>query len=106
TMLGAAVGVRDAAHIGMESLLVLLPDRIRVGFEVGIYALVAVFGAVMAWNGGILAASVMPYKIPTLGLPEGLNHVPLVISGCLMVVFCLEHVLALAAGKEVEPAWH
>ena len=26
TLIGAAVGVRDAGHIGMESLLVLLPD--------------------------------------------------------------------------------
>src|SRR3954468_10492713 len=26
TMLGAAVGVRDAGHIGLESLLILAPD--------------------------------------------------------------------------------
>ena len=30
TMFGAAVGVRDAGHIGMESLLVLVPERVRV----------------------------------------------------------------------------
>ena len=29
TMFGAAVGVRDAGHIGMESLLVLVPERMR-----------------------------------------------------------------------------
>ena len=29
TLLGAAVGVRDAGHIGMESLLVLVPERLR-----------------------------------------------------------------------------
>ena len=27
TLIGAAVGVRDAGHIGMDSLLVLLPER-------------------------------------------------------------------------------
>ncbi len=27
TLIGAAVGVRDAGHIGMDSLLVMLPDR-------------------------------------------------------------------------------
>ena len=27
TMFGAAVGVRDAGHIGMESLLVLVPEQ-------------------------------------------------------------------------------
>ena len=45
TMFGAAVGVRDAGHIGMESLLVLVPERIRVKLEIVIHMLVGVFGA-------------------------------------------------------------
>ena len=37
TLIGAAVGVRDAGHIGMESLLVLAPDRIRNRIELVIH---------------------------------------------------------------------
>src|SRR5215510_6929449 len=59
TMFGAAVGVRDAGHIGMESLLVLVPERVRLKLEIVIHVLVAVFGALMAWNGALLANSVM-----------------------------------------------
>src|ERR1700752_1606526 len=33
TLLGAAVGVRDAGHIGMESLLVLAPEKVRNQIE-------------------------------------------------------------------------
>ena len=33
TLIGAAVGVRDAGHIGMESLLVLVPERVRDRIE-------------------------------------------------------------------------
>ena len=106
TLLGAAVGVRDAGHIGMESLLVLVPERIRNRLELVIHALVAAFGAIMAWNGAILAASVVPYKIPTLGISEAFNQAPLVISGALIVLFSLEHIVALARGEEVVPAWH
>ena len=40
TMFGAAVGVRDAGHIGMESLLVLVPDRVRSKLEIVIHVLV------------------------------------------------------------------
>ena len=29
TALGVAVGVRDAGHIGLESLVALLPDQLR-----------------------------------------------------------------------------
>ena len=54
----------------------------------------------------LLAASVMGYKIPTLGLPEGLNHVPLVIAGVLIVLFSIEHIVALLRGNEVDPSWH
>ena len=106
TLLGAAVGVRDAGHIGMESLLVLVPERVRNQLEILIYALVATFGAIMAWNGAILGASVAPYKIPTLGISEAFSQAPLVISGALIVLFSLEHVVALFRGEEVKPAWH
>ena len=106
TMLGAAVGVRDAGHIGMESLLVLVNERVRGRLELLIHALVATFGALMAYNGLLLAQSVWAYRIPTLGIPEGLNHVPVAIAGVLIVLFSVEHIVALLRGVEVEPAWH
>ena len=106
TMLGAAVGVRDAGHIGLESLLVLVSDDLRLKLEVVIHLLVGSFGLIMAWNGAVLAESVMSYKIPTLGLSEGFNHIPLVIAGVLIALFSLEHIVALLRGEEVIPSWH
>lgn len=106
TLIAAAVGVRDAGHIGMESLLVLVPEHVRNRVELVIHALVALFGAAMAYNGTILGLSVMEYKIPNLGLPEGVRYVPLVLSGVLIVLFSIEHIIALLRGEEVEPAWH
>jgi len=106
TMLGAAVGVRDAGHIGMESLLELVPDRVRVRMEIVIHGFVGLFGALMAYNGALLAISVMDYNIPTLGIPEGLNHVPVAIAGALILLFSIEHIVAIFHGTEVEPAWH
>lgn len=106
TMLGAAVGVRDAGHIGLESLLVLVPDALRLRLELLIHFLVGLFGVIMAWNGAVLAESVMNYKIPTLGLSEGVNQLPLVISGTLIALFSLEHIVALLRGEDVEPSWH
>src|SRR5436190_12346775 len=47
TLIGAAVGVRDAGHIGMESLLVLVPERIRNRIELLIHFLVMAFGVAM-----------------------------------------------------------
>jgi TRAP-type C4-dicarboxylate transport system permease small subunit len=60
----------------------------------------------MVYNGAVLGLSVMSYKIPNLNLPEGVRYIPLVISGLLIVSFSIEHIIALARGEEVEPAWH
>jgi TRAP-type C4-dicarboxylate transport system permease small subunit len=106
TVFGAAVGVRDAGHIGMETLLVLLPERPRHYLELVIFAFCALFGLLMAYNGAVLAESVWGYKIPTLGIPEGLNHVPIAIGGVLIALFSIEHIRALVKGKAVVPSWH
>jgi TRAP-type C4-dicarboxylate transport system permease small subunit len=106
TMLGMAVGVRDAGHIGLESLLVLVPETIRLKMELLIHALVLTFGVVMAYNCAVLAQSVWDYKIPTLGLSEAFKYAPPAMAGVLIVLFSLEHIIALLHGEEVEPAWH
>ena len=106
TLIGAAVGVRDAGHIGMESLLVLAPEKVRNRIELLIHALVMLFGAAMIYNGLLLGQSVLSYLIPNLGLPEAVRYAPLVISGLLVILFSVEHVLALLEGKEVVPSWH
>lgn len=106
TLIGAAVGVRDAGHIGMDSLLVMLPDHMREKVELVIHVLVAVFGMAMAYNGWILGASVGTVKIPNLGLPEVIRYVPLIASGVLIVSFSIEHIIALLRGEEVVPSWN
>ena len=106
TLIGAAVGVRDAGHIGMDSLLVMLPDNVREKIEIVIHVLVAVFGIAMAYNGWILGASVGTVKIPNLGLPEVIRYVPLIASGILIVSFSIEHIMALLRGEEVVPSWN
>src|SRR6185369_571683 len=98
TLIGAAVGVRDAGHIGMDSLLVLVPARIRNRIELVIHVLVGIFGAFMAWNGWVLGESVAAYKLPNIGLSEAVRYAPLVISGAMVVLFSFEHVVAALRG--------
>jgi len=106
TMLGCAVGVRDAGHIGMELLGPLLPERLHLPMEMLIHALTLLFGLLMAWNCAVMLQSVSGYKTPTLGISESYRYVPLVAAGLLIVLFSIEHIIALARGTEVEKAWH
>jgi len=106
TMFGTAVGVRDAGHIGLESFLVLAPEQLRLKMEYLIHGLVLLFGLAMAYNCAFLAHSVWSYRLPTLWISEGWKYVPAAMAGVLIVLFSIEHLIALFQGQEVEPAWH
>ncbi|WOB07684.1 TRAP transporter small permease [Piscinibacter gummiphilus] len=106
TMLGMAVGVRDAGHIGLESFLALAPEWLRLKMELLIHVLVLIFGLLMAWNCGLLAESVSGYKIPTLGVSEAFKYAPPALAGVLVAMFSVEHIIALVRGEEVVPSWH
>ena len=106
TMLGCAVGVRDAGHIGMELLGDFLPHHWHRPTEIFIHLLTLSFGALMAWNCFSMFQSVRAYMIPTLHISESFRYVPLVLAGVLIVLFSIEHIVALLRGQEVKPAWH
>jgi TRAP-type transport system small permease protein len=105
TLIGAAVGVRDAGHVGMESLLAFVRGRARTVIEAAIHLLVGIFGALMLVNGWILGESVAGYKLANISLSEWVRYVPLAVSGAMIVLFSVEHLVALARGEEVTPAW-
>ncbi|MBU6189492.1 MAG: TRAP transporter small permease [Betaproteobacteria bacterium] len=106
TAFGLAVGVRDAGHIGLESLVALLPGRWRRRIELLIHALIAVFGALMVQSGWMWATAKWNEKKPMLPVPDGIDYVPLVIAGGLIVLFSIEHIVANLQGREIKPAWH
>ncbi|WAC72002.1 TRAP transporter small permease [Roseateles sp. SL47] len=106
TALGVAVGVRDAGHIGLESLAVLLPEAWRQRLELLIHALVAAFGALMTWSGWTWTRLKWDELDPMLGVPVGLDYLALVIAGVLIVLFSIEHIVALIRHEEVVPSWN
>lgn len=106
TAFGLAVGVRDAGHIGLESMVALLPDRWRHRIELLIHALVGLFGFLMAQGGWMWASAKWGEKKPMLPVPDGIDYVPVVIAGVLIVLFSIEHIIALVRGEEVVPAWN
>ena len=106
TAFGLAVGVRDAGHIGMESLIVLLPEKWRIKLEIFIHFLVGIFGALMVQSGWLWASAKWHEKKPMLRVPDGIDYVPVLIAGALIVLFSIEHIIALFQGKVVEPSWN
>lgn len=106
TAFGLAVGVRDAGHIGLESLVVLLPSAWQRRVEFLIHLLVGGFGVLMVKSGWLWASVKWGSKKPMLPVPDGIDYVPIIIAGALIVLFSFEHAVAIARGQEVEPAWN
>jgi TRAP-type C4-dicarboxylate transport system permease small subunit len=106
TALGVAVGVRDAGHIGLESVISLLPERLRLKLEILVHALVGLFGALMLQSGWLWTSMKWSERKPMLPVPAGMDYLPLVIAGALILLFSVEHIIALWRGTVVEPAWH
>jgi TRAP-type C4-dicarboxylate transport system permease small subunit len=106
TAFGLAVGVRDAGHIGLESLVGLLPAAWQRRIELLIHALVGLFGALMVRGGWIWASAKWGEKKPMLPVPDGIDYVPVMIAGVLIVLFSIEHLIAVWRGTTVEPAWN
>lgn len=106
TAFGLAVGVRDAGHIGLESLVMLLPEVWQRRVELLIHALVALFGGLMVQSGWLWANAKWGEKKPMLPVPDGIDYVPVIIAGALIVLFSIEHIVAILRGADVEPAWN
>lgn len=106
TALGVAVGVRDSGHIGFDTLVEMLPETLRIKGHILIHLLVALFGAIMAWSGWIWTQMKWTDIKPMMGVPVGLDYLALVVAGVLIVMFSIEHIVALLRDEEVVPAWN
>ena len=71
-----------------------------------VHVLVAAFGGLMVYGGWIWAAAKWNEKKPMLPVPDGIDYVPVIIAGSLIVLFSIEHIIALLRGVEVEAAWN
>jgi TRAP-type C4-dicarboxylate transport system permease small subunit len=105
-MFGASAGVRDAGHIGLDSLVKVLPRRIQYWCKFAVFVLTVAFALALIAGGIEMAVSTHNDKIPTLGISESVRYLPVLIAGVLITLFTIEHMLAQFTGKEVHSSWH
>jgi TRAP-type transport system small permease protein len=105
-MFGASAMVRDAGHIGMETLVAFLPEKVQFGISVAICLVMIFFGALMCSGSVIMADAVLENIIPTLPVSEACRYAPGIVAGVLIVLFSIEHLVALYTNEEVVPSWN
>jgi TRAP-type C4-dicarboxylate transport system permease small subunit len=94
----AAVGVRERFHMAVEIVVSALPAAPRAIAGIAVDLLLLGFGLVMLTWADTLATMMWGFRIPLLGVPQGMQFVPMVICGGLTALFAAEHLLRRAAG--------
>jgi TRAP-type C4-dicarboxylate transport system permease small subunit len=105
-MFGASVGVRDAGHIGLDSLVVKLSPAGQLVCHLLCYVLTMIFALSLLIGGYEMGVSTYSSTIPTLGISEAVRYIPVVCAGILITLFSIEHIEALMTSKKVVPSWH
>jgi TRAP-type C4-dicarboxylate transport system permease small subunit len=100
-MLGAAVGVRESVHLGLDIVRYVMPPAIQKAMDLISLGLIILFGIGMAYYSTLLAMGTWSATIPVLGWPGGTDFFPMIFGGAMISVFALERFLDVIIGVEV-----
>ncbi|MBR0550892.1 TRAP transporter small permease [Sphingomonadaceae bacterium LXI357] len=89
----AAAGVHEQFHIRITALENAVSPAIRRPMRWFVHGCVALAGLSLAIWGSELVRLTWDHEIPTLGLSRGFAYLPLPLSGVLMILFSIEHLL-------------
>ena len=89
----AAVGVRDGFHLAVEIVPNLLRGRALVWQQRGVMLFLGIFGWFMMVYGADLVSRTSAQTLPLIGISRGYTYLPLMISGAMILLFVVEHLI-------------
>jgi TRAP-type C4-dicarboxylate transport system permease small subunit len=90
-MFGAAAGARESGHIGLDSVVQLLPARVQAAVHATVELLILAFAVLLFWGSWHMATSTWHDTIPTLGISEAFRYLPPIVAAVLIAIFSIEH---------------
>jgi TRAP-type C4-dicarboxylate transport system, small permease component len=100
-MLGAAVGVRESVHLGLDIVRHVVPPVIQKAMDITSLVLIVLFGLAMTYYSTLLAQGTWSATIPVLGWPGGTDFFPMIFGGTMIAVFALERLADIIIGVDV-----
>jgi TRAP-type C4-dicarboxylate transport system permease small subunit len=105
SLLGAAVAFGRNEHLGIDYLVKKFDPSARRLMALVAEAVVAVFaGAVLVYGGYVLVGETLRAGQLTsaLGIRQGYVYLAVPISGMFILLFCLERIVELLAGRGID----
>ncbi|MCB1835440.1 MAG: TRAP transporter small permease [Geminicoccaceae bacterium] len=100
TFLGAATGVRQNTHLGVDMFRDAAPLPVTRFCKAVSHIAMALFGLVMAIYGFQLTLFKWATEIPLIHQSEGLRTVPITVCGILLVLYSAGHLWRLFSGAD------
>lgn len=102
TFIGAAYLTRTSEHLGFDAVVRIMSPGLKRAVMACNLLLMAGFGALLAWYGGIAAASFGGRMLISVDLPVGLFRWAMPIGGVLIALISLTRLAGLMSGQ-VDP---
>ena len=91
--LGAAVGVHKKTHLGVSVFREISPKPVRCFFDFLSHSILTVFGLLMIVYGYKLTVFKWTAKIPLIHVSEGIRSLPIILSGVLIFLYSIGHLI-------------
>ena len=102
--LGAAVGVRENFHLGLDLLRHFASPRLNAAMDAVSMVFIAIFGGVVTWYAIQLSIRTWDTTISGLGISGAWDFAPLIGAGVLLTIFAIERLLRLGETTAAEPS--
>jgi len=94
SFLGGGLGVGRNIHVGIDSLVMLLPERLKLAVQIATELMVVAFTLVLVWVGIQFTAFGMRTDALLLPIPMGYVYLAAPAGGVVMLVNVLAHLHA------------
>lgn len=95
SFVGAAIGIKENIHIGIDVIVNLLPQKARLATTLIAQILVGAFASVLIYSGYGLTMSTAHQPSPALGISMSYVYAALPVGGALMLYYLVGQVLEL-----------
>jgi len=99
TFIGAAYLARTSEHLGFDAVVRMMSPGLKRAVVALNLILMAGFGALLAWYGGIVALSFGARQLISIDLPMALFRAAMPLGGALIALICVVRLAGLLTGR-------
>ena len=95
TFLGAAIGIKEHIHIGVDAVVNFLPANLRRYADTVVYLIIFAFGIVLVTAGMSVVTLTHSQLSPALDLPMSYVYIAIPLGGALSMIYSIREIFLI-----------